>query len=192
MIGQMATHRMTFATMPNRKSGDFRLKWNTIEKVKYGYAFNRTHQAILRVYRLLEAIHKIGGDAIKRIHTDSFALSADCVPTIETEIFALLDDKGFGYSCKAQGTAHFFELNSGIIGRKFIGVPFEIREKIKNLPQKPRRVFITDEQLERWGIRGVVSDTGVPNCPSVHVQEEQLELEIENEQRPAANYQRFA
>ena len=192
MLGQMATHRMTFATMPNRKAGDFSLKWNTIKKVKYGFAFNRTHQAILRVYRLLEAVHKIGGNAVKRLHTDSFALSVDCLPEVEAEIFSLLDDKGFSYSCKAQGTAHFFELNSGIIGRKFVGVPFEIRESLKALPQKPRRVLITDEQLERWGVRGVVSDTGMPNCSPVSVQEVQLELEIENGQRPTANYQRFA
>lgn len=175
LIGQMGSHKMHFLTMPGRKVGDHKIKLNTVYKVKYGYAFNRTHQAILRVYRILEAIHKIGGDHIKRIHTDSFTLPADCPTSIEQEIFCLLDNKGFSYSCKAQGSAHFFGLNSGIVGRKFIGVPFEIRDCLKALPEKPKRHFLTAEQLDRWGVRGVVPDTsqGVQKP----VESEQLSIE---------------
>lgn len=192
MIGQMASHRMTFATMPRRAEGCYQLKWQTINKIKYGDAFNRTHQAILRVYRLLESIHKIAGTSIKRIHTDSFALPVDCDTRIEAEIFQLLDDKGFSYSCKAQGSSHFFDLNSGIIGRKFVGVPFEIRESIKALPAKPRRVFITPEQLERWGVRGVVDDAPCAPAQAEKFIPVQLELGVNVSGRRESNYSRFA
>lgn len=192
MLGQMATHKMTFVTMPNRANGDYKLKWQTINKIKYGYAFNQVHRSILRVYRLLEAVHKIGGDSIKRIHTDSFTLSADCDTTIEAEIFKLLDDKGFSYSCKAQGSSHFFGLNSGIIGRKFVGVPFEIREQIRALPEKPKRVYITPEQLERWGVRGVVGDKPSEALPVERVHYEQVELKLERDTRNTKSNSRFA
>lgn len=191
LIGQMASHKMHFLTMPGRKDGDRKLKLNTVYKVKYGYAFNRTHQAILRVYRLFEAIHKIGGDHIKRIHTDSFTLSVDCPDAIEQEIFRLLDDKGFDYSCKAQGSSHFFGLNSGVVGRKFIGVPFEIRDCLKALPEKPKRHYITPDQLQRWGIRGVVDD--IPDRHQIAPSVEQLSLEgIEDARRQSgAVFERF-
>lgn len=159
MVGQLASHRMTFATMPNRKAKDYSMKWTTIRKIGYGYAFNRAHQAILRVHRLLQRIHQIGGDSIKRIHTDSFALQVNCPIDVEREIFEYLDSQGFSYSCKAQGSSHFFDLNSGIIGRKFVGVPMEIRDCLRRLPEKPKRHLITPEQLERWGVRGVGDDS---------------------------------
>lgn len=192
LVGQMAAHRMTFATMPNRKEGSVALKWQTIRSIKYGGAFNRTHQAILRVYRLLEAIHERGGDSIKRIHTDSFSLSADCPTDVEASIFGLLDDKGFSYSVKAQGTSHFFDLNSGIVGRKFVGVPFEIREQLRALPSKPRRVFITPEQLERWGVRGVQDDTKVQENEGRVDTYSQLSIEGLNVTRTPENPSRFA
>lgn len=182
---------MTFATMPNRASGDYKLHWNTIRKISYGYAFNRAHQSILRVYRLLERIHKIGGSAVKRIHTDSFTLSVDCLSSVEAEIFQLLDDKGFSYSVKAQGTSHFFGLNSGIVGRKFVGVPFEIREQIKALPSKPKRVYISPEQLERWGIRGAVADSQPAMSEAVAINPVQLEMELGSGRNGAQAYSRF-
>lgn len=192
LIGQMATHRMTFATMPNRVSGDFTLKWNTIRRIKYGYAFNRTHQAILRVYRVLQRIHSISDIWCKRIHTDSFALSADTPVETESKVFEYLDSTGFRYSVKAQGSSHFFCLNSGIIGRKFVGVPFEIREQIAALPERPRRLFLTPEQLERWGVRGVSPDTTRAQGETESLSPVQLELIETNGEERQSRYERFA
>lgn len=192
LIGQLTAHRMHYLTMPKRSSGDFTLKLNTIHKIKYGYAFNRAHQSVLRVYRIFQRIHEIGGNSIKRIHTDSFTLSADCPSEIERQIFEYLDNQGFGYSCKAQGTAHFFSLNSGIVGRKFVGVPLEIRDHLRALPEKPKRHFITPEQLERWGLRGVVDDT--PQRQPHIIEPEQLSIEgLTNDRRTSGEiYERFA
>lgn len=192
LIGQLTSHRMTFATMPNRKQGDCKLKWTTISNIPYGYAFNQAHRAVLRVYRILEAIHRIGGIHVKRMHTDSFALSPEISPEAESEIFQYLDSQGFSYSLKAQGTAHFFCLNSGIIGRKFVGVPFEIRDSLKALPQKPRRLFLTPEQLERWGVRGVVDDAPPALRESSNITAHQLELGLTNERPDGRIYERFA
>lgn len=192
MLGQMAAHRMTFATMPNRLSGDYSLKYQTINKISYGYAFNRAHQAILRVYRVLQRVHSIGGLSIARCHTDSFAMSPEIDAQAESEIFNYLDDEGFSYSVKAQGSAHFFDLNSGIIGRKFVGVPFEIREQLKALPEKPRRVHLTTEQLERWGCRGVLPDRRGVDVGIATAAPVQLELGIEVNERPGETDSRFA
>lgn len=192
MLGQIASHKMTFATMPERKNGSFRLQYQTISKIDYGYAFNQVHRAILRLYRVMERIHSIGTHSIKRIHTDSFALSVDCDREVESQIFDYLDDQGFSFSVKGQGSAHFFDLNSGIIGRKFVGVPFEIREQIKALPQKPRRVHITAEQLERWGVRGVLPDRGEGETSRIQEPPVQLELGISINDRTAGFDSRFA
>lgn len=158
LLGQVASHRMTFATMPNRKQGDYSMKWTTFEKVSYGRAFNQVHRAILRLYRCMQRIHSIGGSHIKRMHTDSFALSLDCPESIELGIFEYLDDVGLTTTVKAQGSSHFFDVNSGIIGRKFIGVPHVVREELKQLERKPVRRLITEEELNRWGWREVKRD----------------------------------
>lgn len=192
MLGQMAAHRMTFATMPDRHLGDLSLKWQTISKVSYGDAFNRTHQAILRVYRILQRIHSIGGVHVKRIHTDSFALSPEIDVQAESEIFQYLDSEGFSYSLKAQGSSHFFCLNSGIIGRKFVGVPFEIREALRALPEKPRRVYLTPEQLERWRVRGVADDRTRAGDSNTEVTFTQLELAGTSDVRRSGIDPRFA
>lgn len=182
MVGVIASHRMTFATMPNRKSGDVSLKFTTIREVKYGQAFNQVHRAILRLYRVCKRLHSIGGIHIKRMHTDSFALSVDCPNAVEQNIFEYLDEQGFSYTCKAQGTAHFLDLNSGIVGRKFIGVPCEVREAIKAQPVPNRRVHITSEQLQRWGIRGVLADTGSDRSGQQAAEPIQLELGVSDGQ----------
>lgn len=180
ILGIVASHSMTFATMPNRESGNLLFKWNTISKVDYGAAFNQTHRAILRLHRCMQRLHSIGSVFIKRMHTDSFALSLDCPVEVEQKLFDYLDAQGFRYSLKAQGTSHFSDLNTGIIGRKFIGVPFEVREAIKKESGKIRRVHIAPEQLERWGYRGVLPDTFGLESSGTHFTPTQTELDLGN------------
>lgn len=187
MIGMIASHRMTFATMPNRKSGDVLLKWNTLEKVSYGAAFNQVHRAILRLYRCMQRVHELGSVHIKRMHTDSFALSVDCPNVVEEQVFAYLDEQGLEYTCKGQGTSHFLDLNQGIVGRKFIGVPLEVREAIKREPIKRRRLSLTTADWERWRDRGILPDAGTVPGSGEPQEWEQLELGVNVRQQSTSN-----
>lgn len=178
ILGTIASHRMTFGVMPNRASGDFKIIWKTIHKIDYGAAFNQVHRAILRVYRVMRRIHEIGDIHIKRMHTDSFALSGDCPTQVESDIFDYLANQGFEVACKAQGTSHFLDLNSGIIGRKFIGVPLEIRTVLSAQKLKPKRYYLDNHSAALWEHRGIQADTERKGQPFSTLTGEQLNLDI--------------
>ncbi len=192
MLGIIASHRMTFATMPNRASGDCSLKWVTISKVNYGAAFNQVHRAILRLYRFCQRLHEIGGHHIKRMHTDSFALCGECPSSVESSIFDFIQEGGYEVTCKAQGTSHFLSLNSGIVGRKFIGVPCEVRESIASQNERRRRVYLTASQQERWASRGVLPDRHRPLERTVDYIQTEPDVAVNDERKDGRVYERFA
>lgn len=180
IIGTIASHRMQYLTLTPGLNGYPNLKCHTVNKVEYGDAFNAVHRAIFRVYRTCENIHKLGGQHIKRMHTDSFALTGDCPVSIESDIFNYLDSCGFSYSCKSQGSAIFFNLNEGLIGSKFVGSRTAVREQWNALERKPKRFKLAKPARERWGNRGVVFDTSayVESLPTAFNQLEIMDTDI--------------
>lgn len=180
IIGCLASHRMQYLTMGVGLNGYPELKSNFVNKVDYGTAFNAAHKAIFRVYRCMEQLHRIGGDHIKRIHTDSFALTGDCPCDIESQLFEYLDSLGFTSTCKAQGTGLFFNLNEGLIGRKWVGSRAGVRERLAELERKPKRYKLSKPARDRWGDRGVVFDTQdfIDSLPTAYVQHEIIDTNL--------------
>jgi len=150
ILGVVASHKMQFYTIDRTVEDSFAMRLSTVPNIEYGMAFNAAHKAIRRTYELMRKIHSIGGDYVKRIHTDSFALTHDTPAKIESEIFGLLERNGYPVSIKAQGSAHFLSLNEGIIGTKLIGakdlVFKEFREKQIKIPKHE----LDYEAYRRW------------------------------------------
>lgn len=150
LLGTIASHQMTFATLTTGSNGYDELKFTTIRKIDYGAAFNCVHRSILRLYRVMQRVHEMGGSYIKRMHTDSFAFQWDVPESIASQIFDYLDRQGFAYTCKAQGSAFFWNLNEGFIGRHFVGSRAAVREGISQFPQKPRLLILSKHNARFW------------------------------------------
>lgn len=117
--------------------------------IKYGAAFNCAHRAILRNYKIMKKLHEIGGEYIRRIHTDSLLL--DCAIPIEVKqkIFSYIRQKQLTFSIKGYGRCFFWDVNTGFIGNKFVGAPVEItslmrQEKIKMKSQETNVKLLQD------------------------------------------------
>lgn len=175
IIGVVASHKMTFGTLKTGLNGYPELQWKTVRKIEYGEAFNCVHRAILRVYRVMQKVKELGADHIKRMHTDSFALSWDIPHGRESAIFAYLDSVQFPCVCKSQGSAVLFNLNEGVIGRKWIGVPAAVRQQLKELPVKPKRYQLSLFNGNLWREKAIVPEVEDNTKPS-HILYEQPEI----------------
>lgn len=153
MLGIIASHRTTFYKIEEVGKGQIEMKPTTINKIEWGAAFNAVHGAILRTWRTMEKIHQIGGKHVKRMHTDSFAVSPELDYKAEGEIFELLSSKGFDVSIKASGSALFINLNEGVIGRKLIGSKHELEETMKLRNLKIKREWIDYDEMLRFTAR---------------------------------------
>lgn len=153
ILGVIASHKMQFYTVDRTIEDSFAMKLSTVPNIEYGTAFNAAHKAIRRTYELMRRIHSIGGDWIKRIHTDSFALTFDTPQEIESEIFGLLSRNGYPVSVKAQGSAHFLSLNEGIIGTKLIGAKDLIFKEFREKQIKIEKHELNYDEFVRWGQR---------------------------------------
>lgn len=150
ILGVLASHKRQFYTLGRTEDDAGEMVLKTVNQIKYGSAFNAAHKAVFRTYKAMEKLHSIGGEWIKRIHTDSFAIPADTPVDIEARIFDFLRDNGYRVSLKASGSSHFLGLNEGIIGRKVVGardmVLTELREKKVKIPQ----MSMTIDEVRRW------------------------------------------
>lgn len=138
MLGILAGHRMKFCTRGLTTSGTAELLFKSIPKISYGAAFNAAHRAIVRNYKILQKVHSLGGEWVRRIHTDSFFLDAHCPDVQERRIFDYLSDKGCEFSVKGVGNAYFWDVNTGIIGRKYVGAKAEVKRRDAENPH-PRQ-----------------------------------------------------
>lgn len=120
-LGSLASWRHSYWTKDKKDpSGDtLILKQQT--QIKYGAAFNATHRAILKVWKMMEAIHKITGNDCVRIHTDGVILNCMNGMPWESQLEDFILGQGFDYSIKASGDTWLMDVNSGIIGRKIMG-----------------------------------------------------------------------
>lgn len=150
MLGVIASHKMQYYVIDKSCDSGGRLLLRERENIVYGAAFNAAHKAIKRTYELMKRIHSVGGDYVKRIHTDSFAITPDLPVEIESEIFGLLERNGYQYSMKGCGTSHFIDLNTGIIGRKLIGNKNDVFSEFRDKEIKIEKYELTPEELARW------------------------------------------
>ena len=150
MLGVLASHKHQFYVLEKSSENSVELKLKTRREIKYGAAFNAAHKAVKRTYELMKKIHSIGGEYIKRIHTDSFALTPEIPAHKEVEIFSLLDRNGYTVSIKAEGTAHFLSLNEGIIGNKILGCRQHVFNQFREERIRIPKHELESEEFQRW------------------------------------------
>lgn len=150
LLGVLASHKSQFYTRGKDENDNFVLNLKTVKKIKYGAAFNAAHKAINRTYKCMERVHSIGGDYIKRIHTDSFAIPPTIPEEKEVEILEFLAKHNYQVAIKASGASHFLNLNEGLIGNKVIGMWQSVREQFREQKVKIPKYNFDSESLQRW------------------------------------------
>lgn len=156
ILGILAAHRNQFYIMDKLDEDSINLKLITHSEIKYGSAFNAAHKAIKRTYEAMKRIHLIGGEYIKRIHTDSFALTVDCPNDVEARIFEFLSKNGYPVTVKAQGSAHFLNLNEGLIGNKLIGARQVVFSEFREKNIKIKKYEVDSDEFIRWSKRELI------------------------------------
>lgn len=120
-LGSLASWRHSFWTKDKKDPTGASLVLKQRTEIKYGAAFNATHRAILKVWKMMEAIHRLTGSDCVRIHTDGIILDCTNGMKWEAELEDFILGQGFDYSVKASGDTWLMDVNSGIIGRKIMG-----------------------------------------------------------------------
>jgi len=129
-LGVLASHNRTTITR-FKEGNEWTVKKTITPSITYGGAFNAAHRAILRVYRIMEQVHRLAGEDCKRIHTDSFLLSQGIhIPKLQA-IFDFLESNEQELQIKAIGRSCFWDLNEGVIGTKIIGSKPMVATKMK-------------------------------------------------------------
>lgn len=178
LLGTMASWKIQFYTR-NKLNPDSDIPvLNERKFIDYGAAFNAVHRAILRNYKIMEKIHQIGGEHIKRMHTDSFTLSLECPEKTERKIFDYLESKGLQVDIKNCGKAFFFDVNCGFIGRFFVGSKNDVVELMRENNLKMHREKINKQVQDRFGERLENSNfmEKISNLDNSKEENEQLEL----------------
>jgi hypothetical protein len=138
-LGCLASWRTFYFVRDKHNPSNQELVMKCRQIIKYNAAFNVAHRAILRNYKIMQKIHKIGGSHIRRMHTDSFFLDYDIPESVEKNIWDYVNEKNLTYTIKAFGTAYFWDINTGFIGNKFVGGKLDILEKMRRDEVKMKR-----------------------------------------------------
>lgn len=175
LLGCLASWRFGFLTKDKKSLDSSELIYKSIQKITFNAAFNTAHRAILRTFKVMEKIHKIGGQHIKRIHTDSFFLSWECPEEIENEIWSFLESKGLEVSVKGSGEAFFFDLNTGFIGKKFVGSALDVASLMRENGVKRKPKTHEEQLIERFGPKISTNPNDNKNCKDENSDRQELE-----------------
>jgi len=174
-LGVLASHNRTTITRV-MVDGEWTVKKTVTPSINYGGAFNAAHRAILRVYRLMERVHKMAGDYCIRVHTDSFTLKSSTPRELLSSIFNHLEENEQPLQIKGIGRAFFFDLNEGLIGSKIIGAKPLVGAQLHDIGFKQDREP-TDNHIEQtW--EGIIEDIkeGMNRRKSIPISYEQCKI----------------
>lgn len=161
LLGCLASWRISFLCRDKANPASNLLVQKWYHNIEYNAAFNCVHRAILRNYKIMEKIHQIGGEYIKRIHTDSFFLDCDVPREKEEAIWNYLEEKGLEWDIKGCGYSYFYDVNSGFIGKKFVGSALEVSDKMREENIKKKRSSYDDKTMNRFG--EIILNSSLPN-----------------------------
>ena len=150
LLGIMASWRMRFMCRDKKNPDNKELIFKQRMHIEYNAAFNATHRAILRNYKLLAKIKEIGGEYIRRVHTDSFTMDADIPESIEISIWNYLEDNQAEWDIKGAGRCYFIDVNAGFVGRKIIGSWVQVFEELEERSIKIEKDCNSRPVLDRW------------------------------------------
>lgn len=180
VLGTLASWRIFFLCRNSGSSSSNDLIYKSRHLIKYGSAFNCSHRAILRNYKIMKKVHEMGKEFVMRMHTDSFTLSVDCPGYIEKQIFDYLESKSLKYDIKSAGYGYFFDVNCGYVGKKFIGAKINVLDLMREHDIKMKRNGGINEVLDRFGERIESSSFDIKNSINSHnkseLEYEQMEL----------------
>lgn len=124
MIGCLSGYE--FQTLTPGASPQVPLKRGVVRKVYDGGVFNTIHIALFKLYKLLKQVEAIAPEFIPRVHTDSFWVDAR-IPTDKLNMMLnIIKTNGFRLTVKGHGQSHLYDLNSGVIGGRLIGIPQKV------------------------------------------------------------------
>lgn len=140
-LGGWASWRNSFWVPDRNSSEDWKIIMKSRENIKYGGLFNSSHRAILRTWKFMEAIHKLLGDRVLRIHTDGVVIDCSDGMDWEDSVEELFRLWRYDYSVKGFGHCWIHDVNSGVLGTKIVGGKRFIIEEAKKAGIKlyPRR-----------------------------------------------------
>ena len=151
LLGVLASWRFQFLAKDKKNADNKELIWKQYHVINYNGAFNAVHRAIIRNYKIMEKIHSIGGEYIRRMHTDSFFLDCDCPRQIEDKIWSFIDEKKVKYDVKGAGHSFFFDLNTGFVGNRIVGAKIDVIDQMKSNNIKMKNNPINSKLLDRFG-----------------------------------------
>lgn len=131
LLGTFSSWRQGYFKRQVNAKGEQELKFKQRNSIKYGGLFNATHRAILKVYKVMEILHKICGDDVIRIHTDGILLDCTNGMRWEAQLEDFILSQGFDYTIKSNGSAWIDSINCGIVGAKCIGSKRILIDKIR-------------------------------------------------------------
>lgn len=150
LLGCLASWRITFLARDKKNLENKELTVKQFHEISYGAAFNAVHRAILRNYKLMQKIHQIGGQYIRRIHTDSFFMDCDIPPKLENLIWEYMESKQAQWDIKGCGYSYFFDLNTGFIGKRIVGSALEVVDLMREKDIKKNRSSYDNETFQRF------------------------------------------
>lgn len=131
LLGTFSSWRQSYFTRKPNDKGGKELIFKRRNNIKYGGLFNATHRAILKVYKVMEVLHKICGDDVIRIHTDGILLDCTNGMKWEAQLEDFIHKQGFDYTIKSNGSAWIDNINCGIVGNKCIGSKQIVADKMR-------------------------------------------------------------
>lgn len=97
-----------------------------IRKTYDGGVFNCIHVALFKLYKLLQEVEQIDPSNVPRIHTDSLWIDSRIkTEKLETMLNRIKGER-YSLSVKGHGQSNLYDLNSGVIGGRLIGIPEKV------------------------------------------------------------------
>ena len=124
MIGWLSGYQLPVLELGG--SRDAPLRKYTIRKTYDGGVFNSIHTALYRLYRMLVDVEQIDPTNVPRIHTDSVWIDARIRTDKLNSMLNLIKGNNYKLSIKGHGQATLYDLNSGTLGGRLIGIPQKV------------------------------------------------------------------
>lgn len=97
-----------------------------IKKTYDGGVFNAIHIALYRLYQLLREVESIDPPNVPRIHTDSLWIDSRIRTDRLNTMLNCIKANNYQLAIKGHGQAHLWDLNSGCLGGRAIGIPQKV------------------------------------------------------------------
>lgn len=124
MIGWLSGYELPVLEVGLDRSAP--LRRYRIRKTYDGGVFNSIHVALYKLYRMLVEVEQIDPANVPRIHTDSLWIDARIQSDKLNAMLEIIKANNFKLAVKGHGQASLYDLNSGTLGGRVIGIPQKV------------------------------------------------------------------